>query len=221
MRGITWLLLAVLCASTQVVDAGRLFRYRDERGVMHIGTHLPPGQAQAGYEVLDSRSLKRLNVIPPAPSAEQLSRQAAERRTAAAAEAANSRAERARQRDIAEQRNRDRMLLETYADESDLVRLRDMKLGSLDLILRTVESTIGHLRKNLVQMDATAQEHIAAGRQPPDSLVQARARTAADLAGQEQAAERTRAEQLAVRTRFEADLDRYRRLTGTLETAPP
>ncbi|HEX2797842.1 MAG TPA: hypothetical protein VHN38_12235 [Immundisolibacter sp.] len=188
---------------------------------MHIGTNLPPGQAQAGYEVLDSRSLKRLNVIAPALSAEQLARQAAERRAAAVAQAANSRAEQARQRDIAEQRNRDRMLLETYADESELVRLRDTKLESLDLILRTVDNTIGHLRRNLAQMDATAQEHIAAGRQPPDSLVQTRARTAADLAGQEQAAERTRAEQLAVRARFEADLDRYRRLTGTLKTATP
>ncbi|MEA3219728.1 hypothetical protein [Immundisolibacter sp.] len=186
---------------------------------MHIGTNLPPGQVQAGYEVLDSRSLKLLNVIPPAPSAEQLSRQAAERRTAAVAEAANSRAEQARQRDIAEQRNRDRMLLETYADESELVRLRDTKLESLDLILRTVDNTIVHLRRNLAQMDATAQEHIAAGRQSPASLVQGRARTAADLASQELAAERTRAERLAVRARFDADLDRYRRLTGTLKTA--
>lgn len=221
MRGITWLLLGVLCTGTQAVEAGRLFRYRDARGVMHIGTHLPPGQAQHGYEILDSRSLKRLNVIPPAPSAEQLSRQAAERRMAAVAEAADSRAEQARLRDIAERRNRDRMLLETYANESDLAHLRDMKLETLDLILRTAENTIGHLRKNLAQMDAMAQEHIAAGRQPPDSLVQARARTAADLAGQELAAERTRAEQLAVRARFEADLDRYRRLTGTLKTANP
>ncbi|MBC7160894.1 MAG: hypothetical protein H5U26_02130 [Immundisolibacter sp.] len=218
-RGIAWLLLAVLCTSAQAVDAGRLFRYRDERGVMHIGTNLPAGQVQAGYEVLDSRSLKLLNVIPPAPSAEQLSRQAAERRTAAVAEAANSRAEQARQRDIAEQRNRDRMLLETYADESELVRLRDTKLESLDLILHTVDNTIVHLRRNLAQMDATAQEHIAAGRQSPASLVQGRARTAADLASQELAAERTRAERLAVRARFDADLDRYRRLTGTLKTA--
>jgi hypothetical protein len=51
--------------------------------------------------------------------------------------------------------------------------------------------------------------------------VQARAQTAAELAAQELAAERTRAEQLAVRARFEADLDRYRRLTGTLKTANP
>lgn len=198
----------------QVADAGRLFRYRDERGVMHIGTNLPPGQAQAGYEVLDSRSLKTLNTIPPALSAEQ-------RRMAVVADAAASKAEQARQKEIVDQRNRDRMLLASYADEVELTRLRDSKLENLDLILRATDNTIGHLRQNLAQMDATTQEHIAAGRQPPDSLVQARARTASDLAEQEKAAVRTRDEQNALRARFDADLDRYRRLTGTLKTAGP
>lgn len=181
---------------------------------MHIGTNLPPGQAQAGYEVLDSRSLKTLNTIPPALSAEQ-------RRMAVVAEAAASKAEQARHKEIVDQRNRDRTLLATYADEVELTRLRDSKLENLDLILHATDNTIGHLRQNLAQMDATTQEHIAAGRQPPDSLVQARARTASDLAEQEKAAVRTRDEQNALRARFDADLDRYRRLTGTLKTATP
>ncbi len=177
---------------------------------MHIGTNLPPGQAQAGYEVLDSRSLKTLNTIPQALSAEQ-------RRMAVVADAAASKAEQARQKEIVDQRNRDRMLLASYADEVELTRLRDTKLENLDLILRATENTIGHLRQNLAQMDATTQEHIAAGRQPPDS----RARTASDLAEQEKAAVHTRDEQNALRARFDADLDRYRRLTGTLKTAGP
>ncbi len=181
---------------------------------MHIGTNLPPGQAQAGYEVLDSRSLKTLNMIPPALSAEQ-------RRMAVVADAAASKAEQARRKEMVDQKNRDRMLLETYADETELTHLRDSKLESMDLILRTTENTVGHLRQNLGQMDQTIGEHKAAGREPPVSLVQARAKTASDLASQEKSAEHTRAEQLAVRTHFEADLDRYRRLTGTLKTASP
>lgn len=198
----------------QAADAGRLFRYRDERGVMHIGTNLPPGQAQAGYEVLDSRSLKTLNTIPPALSAEQ-------RRMAVVAAAAASKAEQARQKELVDQKNRDRMLLQTYADELELTRLRDSKLQSLNLILQTTENTIGHLGQNLAQMDQTLGEHAAAGRQPPAALAQAQARTAGDLAGQEQAAARTRDERNAMRARFDADLDRYRRLTGTLKTASP
>ena len=140
--------------AAQAADAGRLFRYRDERGVMHIGTNLPPGQAQAGYEVLDSRSLKTLNTIPPALSVEQ-------RRRAVAAAAAASKAEQARQKELVDQKNRDRMLLQSYADELELTRLRDSKLQSLNLILQTTENTIGHLRRNLTQMDQTLGEHAA------------------------------------------------------------
>lgn len=214
-------MLAGLCATVQAVDAGRLFRYRDAQGVMHIGTNLPPGQAQAGYEVLDSRSLKRLNVIEPAPSAQQLAQQAVQRRAAVAAEAAARRVERDRLREIADRQNRDRMLLETYAEERDLLRLRDSKLENLGLILRGIDNTVGHLRKNLAQIDATMSEHAAAGSQPPVSLVQARAQTAGDLADQKKAAVRVRDEQNALRARFDADLDRYRRLTGTLKAASP
>lgn len=203
--------------AAQAADAGRLFRYRDGRGVMHIGTNLPPGQAQAGYEVLDSRSLKTLNTIPPALSAEQRRMAVA----AAAGAAAASQAEQARQKELVDQKNRDRMLLQSYADELELTRLRDSKLQSLNLILQTTENTIGHLRQNLAQMDQTLGEHAAAGRQLPADLAQARARTAGDLVSQEQAAVRTRDEQNAMRARFDADLDRYRRLTGTLKTASP
>ncbi len=206
----------MLCVTAHAVEAGRLFRYRDARGVMHIGTSLPPGQAQAGYEVLDSRTLKTLNVVKPALTAEQLAQQAARQRRAAAADATRRKMEQARRNAADQQHNRDRMLLETYASEAELIRLRDTKLDNLDLILRATENIIGHLRTNLAQMDATAAEHRAAGREPPAALIQARTQTATDLAGQEQAAERTRAEQAAVRATFGADLDRYRRLTGTV-----
>lgn len=113
------------------------------------------------------------------------------------------------------------MLLQTYASEADLTRMRDAKLENLDLILRATENTIGHLQRNLQRNDQLIAEHKAAGRQAPAAVVQARAQTAADLADQEKAAQRTRAEQEQMRARFEDDLDRYRRLTGSMQTAAP
>jgi hypothetical protein len=211
-----WLvLLAGLALGAQAAEGGRpVFRYRDEHGVLHIGNSLPPGQAQLGYEVLDSHTLRLLRVVEPAPKSEQVAQQAERLRQQRAAEEA----ERAAQ---AERQNRDRMLLQTYADESELLRLRDLKLGNLELILRNTQNTIGLLRQNLAQMQATAAEHRQAGRQPPDTLLRAIERTEADLAAQERAAEQTRAEQDKVRAIFAADLERYRRLTGAATTAAP
>ncbi len=210
--------MAGLCAAPQTADASRLFRYRDERGVMHMETSLPPAYAQVGYEVLDGRTLRVLNVVTPRLTADQLAQQARQRHKVEAAEAEAKKAEQARLREDAQQNNRDRMLLQTYATEADITRLRDDKLEGLDMILRATDNTIGHLRQNLVQMDATLAEHKAAGRASPTPLVNARAKTAIDLASQEQAAARTREEQVALRARFEGDLDRYRRLTGAMVT---
>ena len=211
------MLLAGLALGAHAADAGRVFRYRDEHGVLHIGNGLPPGQAQRGYEVLDGHTLRVEKVVAPAPDAEQLAQQAEQQR----AQEAAAKAAEAERLAAAERQNHDRMLLQTYANESELLRLRDAKLGSLELILRSTQNTIGHLRQNLAQMQAIAAEHRQAGRQPPDTLLRAIERTEADLAAQERAAEQIRAEQDKVRADFAADLDRYRRLTGATAAAAP
>lgn len=209
-----WMLLAGTWAAAQAAEPLRVYRYYDARGVLHVESVLPPGQAQSGYEVLDRRSLKTLAVITPAPSPQELAEQEQRRREAAARQAAAQRTAQARQHDAAQQMYRDQMLLQTYATEAELIRLRDTKLETMALILRSVEQTVGHLRSNLTQMDATVVEHEAAGRVPPVALLDTRARTAADLAEQVQAAERIHADQAAIRDTFESDLNRYRLLTG-------
>lgn len=207
-----WLLLAGTAA--QAAEPLRVYRYYDARGVMHVESVLPPGQAQSGYEVLDRRTLRTLAVVAPAPSPQELAAQERLRREAAATQAATQRSAQARQRDVAQQMYRDQMLLQTYATEAELIRLRDTKLETVALILRSVEQTVGHLRANLAQMDATIGEHEAAGRVSPAALRDARARTAADLTEQERAAERIHADQAVIRDTFESDLTRYRLLTG-------
>lgn len=209
------LMLAGFVASDVLVaGGGSLFRFRDEAGHMHVASSLPPAYAQKGYEVLDRDTLKVRYRVEPALSAEQLNRQAQRDKADATAKAAAQEAENARAQTLAAQQNHDRMLLQTYSSSADIERLRDSKLESHSQILRAVENTIGHLRRNLQQMDATLAEHKAAGRAPPVTLVKARAKTAADLIAQEQAVSRIQGEQEAIRATFGADIERYQRLTG-------
>ena len=208
------MVLMWISTAAQAADPSRVYRYYDARGVMHVESTLPPGQAQSGYEVLDRRTLKTLAVVAPAPSPQELAEQKRRRREAAAAQAAAQSSAQARQRDATQQAYRDQMLLQTYATEAELIRLRDTKLETMALILHSVEQTVGHLRSNLAQMDATIIEHEAAGRAPPVALLDARATTAADLAEQERAAGRIHADQAAIRDTFESDLNRYRLLTA-------
>ncbi len=209
------LMLAGFAASDVLAaGGGSLYRFRDEAGRMHVASSLPPAYAQTGYEVLDRDTLKVRYRVEPALSAEQLNQQAQRDKADATAKAAAQEAENARAQTLAAQQNHDRMLLQTYASSADIRRLRDSKLESHSQILRAVENTIGHLRRNLQQMDATLAEHKAAGRAPPVTLVNARAKTAADLIAQEQAVSRIQGEQEAIRATFGADIERYQRLTG-------
>lgn len=208
----------VMMASTASAQASgkRYYRYRDANGVVQVSSILPPGQAQAGYEVLDGTSLRVLSVVPAAPTAQELAGAAAARREAALARAAAEEAAQRKRREAQSQRQRDEMLLQTYASEAELLALRDRKLQTIDLIQQTLDQTIAYLRANLGRMDTTIAEHRAAGREPPPELLAARARTADDLAEQLLAAERTQAEQATVRRRFDDDLSRYRQLTQSL-----
>ena len=205
------IVLMWISAVAPAAEPLRVYRYHDARGVMHVESTLPPGQAQSGYEVLDRRTLKTLAVVAPAPSAQELAEQERRQRGAAAAQ----RSAQARQRDAAQQMYRDQMLLQTYASEAELIRLRDTKLETMALVLDSVQKTAGHLRSNLAQMDATVVEHEAAGRVPPVALRDARATPASDLAEQAQPPERIHADQAALPAPVESDLNRYRRLTET------
>jgi hypothetical protein len=208
-----WMTCAVLSQDALAGTGQRVFRYRDAQGVVQVTGILPPGQAQAGYEILDGRTLRTVKVIDPAPSSAELAAQAAQQRQALRAEAAAKDAHKARQHAAAVRMQRDQMLLQTYASEAELLALRDDKLQTLDLVQGTLTTTVGYLRANLKQMDATVAEHRAAGREPPPELLTARARTAADLAEQEQAAARNEVERAATSSRFADDLLRYRELT--------
>jgi hypothetical protein len=193
----------------------RIYRYRDAHGVVQVSSILPPGQAQSGYEILDGASLRVLSVVIAAPTAQEPAGAAAARRAAAMAKAAAEEAEQQR-REVQAQQQRDRMLLQTYASEAELLALRDQKLQTLELIRHTLDQTIAYLRANLERMDTTLAEHRTAGREPPPELLAARTRTAADLADQTRAAEHNQAEQAAIRRRFDDDLHRFRQLTQSL-----
>lgn len=208
-------LMGALTCPAHAADGLRIFRYRDTQGGLQMASVLPPDRAQAGYEILDATTLRVLDVVAPTLTHAERAEQEALQRQANAAENAAREAEQAQRSAIALRWQRDRMLLQTYASEADLLALRDAKLESLRLIESSVDNNIGHLRVNLTRMDATVAEHREAGRVPPPRLQAARDRTAADLAEQQRAAERLQADRAAMREQFEDDLRRYRELTAT------
>ncbi|WP_185233536.1 hypothetical protein [Teredinibacter franksiae] len=72
----TALLLAAFCANA--LSQHVYYRYINEDGVKVLDHSIPPEYAQTGYEVLNA-SGQVVKVVPPAPSADEIARNAIER----------------------------------------------------------------------------------------------------------------------------------------------
>jgi len=66
-------LVAILFTSmVSSIEAMNLYRFTNEEGVQSIGTSLPPNAAQRGYDILDAQTMRLIERIAPAPSAEEI-----------------------------------------------------------------------------------------------------------------------------------------------------
>lgn len=114
-----------------------LYRYTDERGVTVLDSRVPPEAIGRGYEVLDPQGRVK-EVIPPAPTLEELeARREAERRAVA-----------------------DATLLRLYSSVADLDRAHARQIEQIDNQILTAQGNLQQLakqRENL-QQRAAAQE---------------------------------------------------------------
>lgn len=188
----------VLAAST--VAAGKTYRWVDEDGEVHYGDRMPADASRSEHAVIDDSGVVR----EQQRSADE---EDAERERQRASEEAPEQAE-ARSR-------RDRMLLETFTEEEDLVRMRDRRLEAIDARIAVVDHQLEQLRTqresyadHLDSVRAAATEDSYAVKSARERLervekrIEGRRATLADL--------RTRREDIAAE--FAADLERFREL---------
>ncbi|PAU87069.1 DUF4124 domain-containing protein [Pseudomonas sp. WN033] len=114
-----------------------LYRYTDERGVTVLDSRVPPEAIGRGYEVLDPQGRVK-EVIPPAPTLEELeARREAERRAVA-----------------------DATLLRLYSSVADLDRAHARQIEQIDNQILTAQGNLQQLakqRENLQQRAATQE----------------------------------------------------------------
>jgi hypothetical protein len=135
----------------QAADASgvRLYRYIDNRGVTVLDRQgVPPEYVGKGYEVLNSQG-RVVQVVPPAPTAEQARQAEAEKAQADA----------------------DAQLLHLYSSLEDVDRAKARKLAELDALIGVAQ---GNLRGFVVQqrsLQSQAADLERAGRPVPKTLI--------------------------------------------------
>jgi hypothetical protein len=210
-RHIAWLALTALvlplAGYAQRGDSPKLYRWVDDKGVVHYTDSIPPQYANRDRNVLNNQGVRvgfEEGEITP------------EERAAMAAREAEAATEAAAKAEVA---RRDRMLLETYLSVADIEDLRNRRLELLESQIKVTELYLTNLRKRLVSLQDEASVYKPyttreGAPQIPPNLALDISRTAASINLYEETLSRTRSDQATLRTAFDADIARFRELKG-------
>jgi hypothetical protein len=169
----------------------QLYRYVDSRGVTVLDRQgVPPEYVAKGYEVLNAQG-RVVQVVPPAPTTEQI-RQAEAARTQAAADA---------------------QLMSLYGSVDDVDRVKARKLAELDALVGVVQGNIQGLAAQQRSLQGQAADQERAGRPVPQTLID----QLDDLRRQQQRLQndiaRYQADRIKAEADFAADRARVQQLT--------
>lgn len=196
---------ALLLSATAA--AQKLYRWVDDKGVVHYGDSIPPEFANRDRSILNQHGVavgfEEGEVTP-------------EERAALEQREAEEAAER-EQRALANRR--DNMLLETYLSVADIEDLRDRRIELLESQIKVTELYLTNLRKRLVALQEEASNYKpytakADAPQVPQNLAVDLSRTAASINNYERMLARTREDQELLRASFEKDIERFKELKG-------
>jgi hypothetical protein len=206
--------LLLLTGLSAAVHAGNLYRFTNDEGVQTLSRSLPPEAAQKGYDILDDKSMRLIEHVPPAPSAEEIAELEAK-------EAED--AERQRQADIAakeaekqreQQARYDRTLLITYSSEADLIKARDKDISYRQEQIGLLSVKLPQLRESLEKVQKDAADRELSGGQITTNMQKRLDAAHEEISVREQAIEMYQAEIKELRTKYEYDLNRFRTLKG-------
>lgn len=194
---LTHLVVLLLTTSAQ---AGSIKKWVDENGVVHYGTAIPPQYRDKAHSELNQRGIE-IKRFERAKTPEEIERDKA---------LAALRAE--QQKLLEEQQARDRILLNLYRNEDDLVMARDGKIAQIDGQIRLNYAEIRRMKSRLSEFQTEAAARERSGR----NLTK---RQQANLESTQRSIEQSYAiilskedEKRATFTRYKKDLDRFRKL---------
>ena len=143
-------LLFTLLAHT--ASAANLYRYINEQGVQSIGTSLPASAAQRGYDILDAQSMRLIERVEPALSAEQIEQLE----------------QREREEKLAEEQRKkqaiyDKRLLSLYHSEQDIEDAKQRDVNAKQITLEQTKASLTELETKQTQLQQQAADDELSG----------------------------------------------------------
>jgi hypothetical protein len=182
--------------SSQSSQKGIAYRWVDEQGVVHYGDHIPPQYASQDRTILNSQGVE----------VGHLDAQKTPQEEAVAARAREA---------LMKQKQHDAFLVSTYTSVKDIEALRDARLDQMKGQRAAAEQYVESLRARLTSLQSRAlayRPYSKDARRMPDDLAENLVRTVNELRVQSSSLAAKSAEEAALRSQFQDDIERYREL---------
>ena len=181
-------------------SGGKVYRWTDEKGVVHYGDSVPSEYSQTERSVLNNQGVE-VGHIEGGKNAQQIADQAR------AAGAAQPRAQ------------HDQFLLATYLSTKDIEQLRDERIELMEAQIKSATIYIDSLATRLTALQDRAgrfkpYSSDANAKRMPDELAEELVHTLNESRTQHEALEAKRNEEVETRAQFDSDIQRYRELTA-------
>ena len=144
--------------SLSFASQAKLYKWVDENGQTHFGDKIPPK-----YQMKKHQELNQSGGVVKQYEAAETPEQRAERRRL---EREKKKAELAAKK----QQQRDRVLLDTYTTERDLILARDSRLDAVDSQIRLAESIINDSNNNINSLNKQISSIKASGLKVPSDM---------------------------------------------------
>lgn len=188
--------------STQV--AANMYRYTDENGQIVISSTIPQEATKRGYDILSNNG-RVIETIPPAPTEEEIAAREAQKQ---------------RQKELAEQREKDRALLKRFSHPDQAVKAMHRKIRELEGLIQLKRGNISVISSQLDSEQSRAANMERAGREIPEATLEKIRRLESQIRDIEREITSQTQEIEELRKAFEADIERLEEVTGEARTVP-
>ncbi len=162
MARLTLLFISLLAIATTAISAPsgtkRLYRWVDQDGTVHYTDTIPPSAVDQARTELSKEGV-RVKRVPPAKSPDVVAKEAELERL------------RKEQKELIEkQRAADRVLLQSFRSEDDIIMARDGKIAAIDVMIEVTRSNVGRQQRALGRLRSEAADLERAGKPVPQRL---------------------------------------------------
>lgn len=198
-----WSALALctsLWLSVTSLHAGKLYKWVDDTGQIRYGDRIPPQYAKKSNETLNKQG-----VVVGSKAAAKTSEQLAEEQRLAKIK---DEQERKRQ----QQAHQDRILLDTFTNEDEMILTRDGKIEAIEAVIRVTKSRTEKIKQRLAQKELRAANLERSGKPVPQTLQRGIREARGQIRYNSDYISNRRKMQQTIGKKFELDIKRFRSL---------